>query len=74
MGGEEESNFPSQKKKNKKTNKQKKKTFEFREDVLKLVAFACKIQQAGLVVFKKVSQSTEKVREHLLCTGFTFAK
>lgn len=66
MGGEEESNFPSQKK--------KKKTFEFREDVLKLVAFACKIQQAGLVVFKKVSQSTEKVREHLLCTGFTFAK
>lgn len=64
MGGEEESNFPSQ----------KKKPFEFREDVLKLVAFACKIQQAGLVVFKKVSQSTEKVREHLLCTGFTFAK
>lgn len=52
----------------------KKKPFEFREDVLKLVAFACKIQQAGLVVFKKVSQSTEKVREHLLCTGFTFAK
>lgn len=54
--------------------KKKKKPFEFREDVLKLVAFACKIQQAGLVVFKKVSQSTEKVREHLLCTGFTFAK
>lgn len=64
MGGEEESNFPSK--------KTKKKTFEFREDVLKLVAFACKIQQAGLVVFKKVSQSTEKVRERLLCVGVYF--